>query len=350
MRRENCSECGASHGLSSLNWVNERLLCPSCTQKARAAFTGKPADFVAHSLIDPTVCFQCKRDNGNSELPVVGKLPFCPDCRQALYDRPFPRWLRLAMLGLLILLAAALAHSVPYWRAGKDLVIGERLVQGRDYRQAVVPLHNVLKIAPESEKAILLLAKADILSGNPGEVGRLVSGRQFKDTPLFHEIDRLMGRVGKAFSKAEEAQKLAKQNRWNDAARAMHEAASFYPELPDFDESAAGLEISSAWEEKDYDRFVAISERNWKNHPNSHNAAGSLASALACKYAVTNDPAFRTRAEELLARSRELAASSPEALADQQEYEERIRYRLTSREIIDREEYNRRFRQQQPSK
>ncbi len=84
-------------------------------------------------------------------------------------------------------------------------------------------------------------------------------------------------------------------------------------------------------------------EKGWKGHPESSDYAGTLADALAYKYAVTGDPAFRTRAEEMLEKARQLAASSPEALQRYKEYEERIRYRLKTRQIIDPKEYDRRF-------
>ena len=69
-----------------------------------------------------------------------------------------------------------------------------------------------------------------------------------------------------------------------------------------------------------------------------------LASALACKYAVTADVSFRDRAVQALEESRSLS-KTPEEQKAFKEYSERINHRLTTREIIDKREYDRRFRQ-----
>jgi hypothetical protein len=45
----------------------------------------------------------------------------------------------------------------------------------------------------------------------------------------------------------------------------------------------------------------------------------------------------------MLEKARQLAASSPEATQRIKEYEERTRYRLKTRQIIDPKEYDRRF-------
>ena len=70
-------------------------------------------------------------------------------------------------------------------------------------------------------------------------------------------------------------------------------------------------------------------------------------SALACKYAVTGDANLRKQSEDMLKESQERAKSTPEGVKWFEEYAERIHHRLQSREIIDKTEYDRRFRQGQ---
>ena len=65
---------------------------------------------------------------------------------------------------------------------------------------------------------------------------------------------------------------------------------------------------------------------------------------MACKYAATGDPAYRQQSEEMLAKAKQMSADDQEALASLAEFEERNRYRLESREIITKAEYDRRFR------
>jgi hypothetical protein len=72
-----------------------------------------------------------------------------------------------------------------------------------------------------------------------------------------------------------------------------------------------------------------------------------MASALACKYAVTGDPAFRKQSEDTLAKAELLAQRSSEEKSAFEPLAERIRYRLATREILDTDEYNRRFGKQE---
>jgi hypothetical protein len=145
-------------------------------------------------------------------------------------------------------------------------------------------------------------------------------------------------------AKGKEAIKLYEAEKHQEASRAIHEAAALLPEDPNLAVGVDVVDSALPFERKDYDTFLAITEKGWKKHPESSDVAGMLASALACKYAVTGDPAFRARAEEMLEKARQLAASYPEARQRYKEYEERIRYRLKSKQIIDRKEYDRRFR------
>jgi hypothetical protein len=89
---------------------------------------------------------------------------------------------------------------------------------------------------------------------------------------------------------------------------------------------------------------LLLAEKHWDTLRTPRTAA-TLSSALACKFATTGDPAFPQRSEELLAKAKELTGDDKDAAAEFQEYSERIRYRLESREIIDEWEYDKEFRQ-----
>ena len=73
--------------------------------------------------------------------------------------------------------------------------------------------------------------------------------------------------------------------------------------------------------------------------PNSPLAIAGVASALACKYARDGDPNDKKMALELLQRAKAL----PEGADQIAPYEQRILFRLETREIIDRDEFDRRF-------
>jgi tetratricopeptide (TPR) repeat protein len=347
MLQGKCEQCGVSYSLNLFKGVNRTLLCWRCAEQAveQAKASHTPVEIV--SIIDPTICWQCKTDYGSTELPLVGGLPVCARCAPDLYARPFPPWLKLSLAGLLVLLGLALVHSAPFFKAGKALVLGERLMTAHRYSEALPYLQGALTIAPDCEKAILLLAKADLLTGRYEEADKALAGHkggQFKEGPLTTEVTRIFERVDKGLGKAADARKLYEAGKSVEAARTYHEAAALLPEDPVLAEAVEVVDGAAAFDRKDYDGFSAVAEKAWKNHPQSPDFASTLANALAYKYAVTGDPAVRTRAEEMLEKARQLAASSPEAMQQYNKLEERIRYRLRTRQIIDPKEYNRRFR------
>lgn len=347
MRQGKCEQCGLTGALGSFKFANEKLYCGRCAQQLADQAKASRQSLEFASVIDPTVCNQCKADNGYQEFPPIGNLPFCPRCAAALYERPYPAWLKLSLAGLLLLLGFGLVRSVPFFRAGKALVRGERLVDARRYPEAIAPLQVTLAVAPNCEKAVLLLAKADLLSGRFNEANKVLTSHnegRFKEEPLTGEVRQIYQRASKAVEKNNKAGKLYEQKKFDEAAREMREAAQLYPESPALPYAADNFDGAAAFEHKDYDRFLEIAERGWKGHPDSADYAGMLASALACKYAVTGAQAFRTRCEEMLNAARRLSESSPQAKETEKEYEERIRQRLQSRKIIEREEYDRRFR------
>ena len=72
---------------------------------------------------------------------------------------------------VLVLLGVALIHGEKYFRAGRMMYKGERLVQEKRYSEALPYLKETLKIAPRSDKAVLLTAKAALLTGDTQTAG-----------------------------------------------------------------------------------------------------------------------------------------------------------------------------------
>jgi hypothetical protein len=352
MREARCTSCGKIDAQTPRYLVSRggslqgKLLCAPCTN---AELQSAPKNtFRVARYLDPTVCSKCRTDYGSSELPQVGGLPFCSSCREALYNRTLPKWLTVTVGSLFALLAVGWLHSVKFFRAEKSLILAERLVEKRQYTAAIPLLEAVLGTAPNCEKGILLLAKSEMLIGNPATAYKALQSHRngrFEKSDLASEVESIANRIAAASAKYNEAVELEHKHKWEDAARAAREASNQYPEQTALSYAAESMEEGVPFEHQDYDGFLKRSEAYWNRGPQDFLRAGSLASALACKYAVTGDPQFLARSEEMLKKSRELA-QTPDEVKAFTEYEERIRYRLKSREIIDTDEYNRRFRPQ----
>jgi tetratricopeptide (TPR) repeat protein len=302
----------------------------------------------AVAIIDPTVCAGCKADNGNSEFPVIGKHPFCSECQKKFYEKPYPQWLKLGLAFLVLLLFAALVHGRKYFQVGREMYVGEKLENQHRYRDAIPHLEQTVRVAPDSDKAVLLLAKAYLLTGNPAPAHQILTAHKqggFEDTAEFRDVNSIYSRATNALGEAIKAGEISqKSGNAEDGAALMHKAAAEYPEMSQLSDEARYFDGSVAFEHKDYDQFLEISETLWTAHSSSSQYAAVLASALACKYATTGDPAWRQKAEAMLEKSRQLAQPSPDEMKSYAEYSERIRYRLDSRQIIDKPEYDRKFR------
>ena len=345
-----CSRCGQDFPIKSLFDLNGVTYCEACVQTAskEAREQGHPASYIP--LINKSICARCNAYIGSSpDNAQIGTLRFCAACAPLVKDWDYPQWLKLSLAALLLLLVASLAHGRKYFQAGREMYIGEHLVKQGRYASALLHLQETLRIAPASDKAALLAAKAALLSGDVASASKALqdhNGGRFEnaDKPEFREVDSLWNRATGALTKANQAEKLEEQDgKEVEAARLMHEAASAYPEMSALAFAAESYEEGVAFLKRDYDAFLAIAEKQWKQQ-NLPGTAAAVASALACKYAVTADIAYRQRSEEMLEKARQLAQGNVDALKGLDEFEERIHYRLQSRTIIGKQEYDRKFR------
>jgi hypothetical protein len=351
MRKANCSACNTAAPVSDLYSVDDAIYCEPCANQRFNQIKAAGGVPRVATITDPTMCAKCGLDNGSSELLKTAGLPLCMPCAQAVMERPFPTWLKASLALMLALLFVALWHGRGYFKTGKSLVRGERLVDQKHYAEAIPYLQPVVVSAPECEKCILLLMKAQLLTGDIlGAEKTLGNRRQFEKGELADELAAIWARADRAMKIAEDAAKLSQQKKDEEAAKKMHEAAGIFPELKAFSILADNYEGGAAYERKDYAGFEKIAESIWKKNPTDWDAAATLSSALACQYAVNGDAGYRQRAEQLLEQARTLAQSSPANQQGYAEYAERIRYRLESREIIDKDEYDRRFRKASPPK
>jgi tetratricopeptide (TPR) repeat protein len=344
MRKVTCQSCRAEQPFSGFFRVNGTLLCEACANKSAADLESRSQPLEVTREIDPTICSQCQTDYGRTELPLVGGLPFCDNCRQAVYNRGFPAWLTASLAGLLVLLAVALWHGSAYFRAERSLILGERALGQGSYVQAAAYFEDVLKMSPKGQKGVLLSAKAYLLAGDVEKGQAAINRREkFEQDALFREVNALWSRTVSAFDKAERASNLQQERKWEEAAKVMREAATEYPQSAYLAVAADLYAGGAAFQRKDYDRFLEFTKAAMSRDSNDANTLATAASAFACKYAVTGNPEFRAQSEEMLDKAKALV-TSPEAQEWYDEYAERIHHRLDSREIIERDEYNRRFR------
>lgn len=343
MRKGTCTSCGTEAGLGSMYSANNALKCAGCAEIAAKSGTNPTIRRVS----DPTICANCSADWGNSELQTVAGLPCCDQCHEKFYNYPFPRWLRASLAFSLVLLAFALAHGWNYFQLGSQLFRGERLINAKQYQRASVSLKTVVDSAPNCEKCILLLAKAYFLDGNPAASYKTLmkhnSGYFEERTELSAEVKGIADRVARASALTETIDKQLQSDQPEQALESFKMARQEYPEWKALNGGEISISIAIAFKKQEWDHFLSLAEESFREDPISSEAAAQVASALAAKYAVTGDYSFQHRSEEMLAKAKALAITSEDITAFK-EYSERIQHRLTTREIIDKDEYDRRYR------
>jgi hypothetical protein len=278
--------------------VGLKALCPACAeaagrQAAPPAFAGVAA---AAPTAPPQPCANCRKETPAADLATVAGIQVCPACEHYLRHRPFPAWVKAAAA---VVAALAIGGFVSNFRFIQGHV--EAVRAGRAYAAGDID------------------TAADLMTAAAAHVP--------ESTVHYQEALLLQGIQLLANEKTEEAvQRLRECSRYGS-----HKVCDFF---------RATAEAALAFDRKDYDKFLEHSRVLMKLHPQDDSAVAQVASALACQYAATGDPAFKAEAERVLAQAADL---SHESQAGFDYYVRRIRHRLDTREILSREEFDRRF-------
>jgi len=289
-----CEQCGGEFPMSDTLRVADRILCDACCEQTLADQTAPRPNL--ERQFDPTICANCKRDNGTTELPRLAGLPVCGPCEAFFRNRPFPVWIKAALAAVIVLVAVSLAWNLRFFRA--YLAFKRSFVcfaQGQP-EAASVQMSSAAACVPECQD--------------------------------LHTLATYMQGVTLLYQ--------------NQCAAALAKLTQCKDRLP----SRYGVESlilqargGAAFDAKDYDGFLAAAQTLDQQAPAVYMNKATLASALACKYAQTGDAGFRERALECLGQAKTLARGDPQF----QEYETRIRHRLHSRQILTPEEFHERF-------
>ncbi len=299
MRHTACEHCKQSRPMSEMFLVFGRSLCEKCADVDLAQRKQKkiPEGSVRRQT-DPTICSGCGRDNGSSALPTLGGgLPVCPVCDRKFRNQPFPGWIKAALTGLLLLAAFSCVYNWRFFQAYVEIQQGVRSAEAQDFKSAALSLDSASRRVPESK-----------------EVGGVAS--------FYRGLD------------------LLSQGKSAEALPHLQQALQVMPGNRTTQDLILRAELGVAFDRRDYDQFLAKSKIAMNRSPRDPVAVASVASALACKWAVTGEQSFKQEAVNYLEQAKRLAGAENASL---KEYEARILYRLDSREIISREEYQRRF-------
>jgi len=296
-----CSQCSQLLPINDMVRVMDRSLCVPCAESHVKALGGAkvPQQEIGRYL-DPTICAKCGVDNGSDELATVRNRPLCAECENGYRNRPYPVWLKWTFLALVALMLFSFALNWRFMAAYRELRQAQRAMKAGDIDRSAALLASAADHVPESTE---IADQAAFCQG----VSCLAHDQSAKALQLFRAL------------------KSHDQN-------------------PAIDRLLISAEAGVAFDSKNYDEFLARMKSLADNNPHDAMAVAGVASAYACKYAVTGDPQFRQQALDWLLRAEKAGGAGQPPFI---EYQARIRHRLDTREIISREEYQRRFADQQ---
>jgi tetratricopeptide (TPR) repeat protein len=273
--------------------TDDRILCADCYEKLTKTQETIASEFSYQ--VDPTVCGRCGLDNGSNPLPTLATLPMCQQCTDYLRNRPFPTWIKTSFAGLIIFVVLAAVWNMRFFLAWEDTKVAFKLM-GQDMGQAAERMRTARNRVPEN-------SDLQALSG-------------FFDGVVYLQ----QGKSKEAFASFQQCKH----------------------KLPDtFGVDILILQASAgvAFDTKDYDGFVVVAKEMTAKKPDDHFSYAMLASAYACKYAVTSDMAFHEQAMAALDRAKAMSGGNPSF----REYKQRILHRLSTREILTPQEFYRKF-------
>jgi hypothetical protein len=274
------------------------LVCGGC---AESIFKNEKIQLnQVQKQIDPTICIGCGLDNGDADLAMLGQLPVCPACETLFKNRPFPGWIKAALVAMVILVISILAWNSRFIRAYYELKCFASAMAMGDLQRGALHFISASRLVPEN---------AELQAYGPFYEGLLLLS-QDKPAEALKLLQSCVGRVSVQTN---------------------------------IDELIMNAKVGVAFDRGDYDQFLQLALEMEAKQKDNPVYAGQLASAYACKYAETKDGQYKTKSLAALDRSRTLLSSKPEYQAYYAEYEQRILHRLYTRDIISRSEFQKRY-------
>jgi tetratricopeptide (TPR) repeat protein len=202
-------------------------------------------------------------------------------------------------------------------------------------------------------EAGLLRFKAEILAGeidDLAETGNRLSGRTFEESSLFWEVQALTKNVDAALEKMGKARELVEHKKEIAAEKFLLETSALWPQAKFIKIKYLWLRGGNEFDRKDFATAAKTYEEAYRLSPDDPMQTMGYASARSLRYALTGEEKYKQEALTAVEKARGMCLSSPVLAEPFEEYRERIMYRLDTREILSKEEYDSRFRQKTDAK
>jgi len=298
MRNAKCNDCGQTFSTNETIKISESILCRTCAEKLLQTRKGVPKEQIQRQF-DPTVCANCGKDNGNLELMKLAGLPACEQCITFFRNRPYPMWIKAAMVGLAAIVVFSFIWNWRFVQAYINIRTSETAVRAGNLETAAKLFRSAATKVPEV--------------------------KDLSAIALFYEGAQML-----------------REDKPDEALKLLNSSKAELPQGFPVDEIISLAEIGVAFDNKDYDKFLTLALQASEKRSNNPTAVAQVASAYACKYAVTGDDQFKQQSLDFLKKARTLSEQQG-GLNEFAEYEGRILHRIETRDIISHDEFKKRF-------
>jgi tetratricopeptide (TPR) repeat protein len=243
------------------------------------------------------VCGWCDADSPHEHVARIAEVPTCEECDSRMRNFPYPNWVRVGFLLLLLAAVISIVMNSRFLFAYFEHRKAARLMNAGQLNEAADLMQTAANRVPE-------VKDFDILAGCMRGIALLAADDSRGAVAVFQRL------------------------------------VTMDPGVEHFRTLLLHAESGAAFDDKDYDKFLQTSQTLAAMEPGTADSKMRMASAYACLYVARNDRDALAKARQLLAEAKELPASDAEQF---EEYYNRILYRIESREIISSKEYARRF-------
>lgn len=300
VRKVCCESCGKEYPLNETVSAFAKTYCFAC---ADIQLKEMPPEAITNEAVfrqvDDTVCARCGTDNGQSQLDRLCEIPVCPACAERMRQWPFPLWIKAACI---LIVAGVIASTVLNWR-----FVVARYTMPKAFKAAFQEQNW--------EKAALLFDQAATAVPETQEMRSL------------HKY--CLGVIS------------YRKEQYDEALKYLLESKPLLPVELKVDSFIQETRIGKAFNDKNYEQFLQLALELEKSNPTSHFAIAQVASAYACIYAIKGQAENKEKAMDYLGKAEK--QTDDLSRKDFEEYRDRILHRLSTREIITREQYYQRI-------
>ncbi|WP_309640688.1 hypothetical protein [Flavobacterium sp.] len=296
MRKTECNNCNDKNKpINETVNVDEKVYCSTCFETSFPEQKGLEGKKIEKKF-DPTICASCQKDFENQELKLIGVYPHCNECEIKIKNKIFPIWVKGFFAGVIFIVIFSFFWNWKYFDAFNKIKKSNELFQKGDYSNATNLMNSASIEVPEVEDLKTL----------------------------------------KTYYKGVE---YLTKDKNDEALKEFNICKNKVPQDYNINVLILQAKIGSCFNKKDYNGFLLASKENFKIDSTSSMSFSSVASAYACIYADKGDLNAKKLALENIEKAKLIDNKSTESKF----YYNFLDYRITTRQIITREEFIKKY-------